>query len=147
MLPDFVVAHGKLRPESDRALVVVKWFVVQRAEDQLLIVVAVIDADPHPLPDPGGIIRELDLYKIAPLVSSQAAPRQTNSTPPCTKHEATVPASWKDEKSGYAICLARNTIASGSPNVNNRKALHNRSVVLCKQAVLRTKALLLKIRR
>lgn len=62
------MAHHELRPELDLSPVVPDRFVVQRAEDDLLLVVAARDADPHPLADAGGRVRELDLHVVAGLV-------------------------------------------------------------------------------
>jgi hypothetical protein len=65
VVPDLSVAHHELGPEFDLSPIIPDRFVVQSAEYDPLRVVAARDADPHPLADAGGRVRELDLYVVA----------------------------------------------------------------------------------
>ena len=72
VFPDLSVPDRQLRPKPHLPGVVVQRLVVQRAEDQPLLVVTVINSHPHPLADSSGLVGELDFHMVARFVSRLA---------------------------------------------------------------------------
>jgi hypothetical protein len=68
VLAHLIVFHGEKSAQLDFAPVIVERRAIECAEDELLIVIAVIDANPHPFANARHLIRELYLYVIALLI-------------------------------------------------------------------------------
>jgi hypothetical protein len=71
VLSDLVVTDRQFRSDTKFSLVVVHRLVVEHSVDEPLLVVAPPDAHPHPLPDPGRLVHELDLHVVTALVLAQ----------------------------------------------------------------------------
>lgn len=64
MLLNLRVADGQFRPKLNLVVVVIDWFAVERTENEFLLVVAMVNTNPHPLADSGGGVRKLDFAAI-----------------------------------------------------------------------------------
>jgi len=74
MLADLAVGDGKFFPELE-VLRVDDGFVVESAEHQLAVIVAVMDAHPHPFAwEALSVALELDFHEVAALVPGHVTP-------------------------------------------------------------------------
>jgi hypothetical protein len=72
VLADVVEADRELTSQLQFGSIIIERNVLQSTENQPFLIVAVIDADPHPFTDSRGIVWKLNFDEIALLVCSHS---------------------------------------------------------------------------
>lgn len=73
MLTDLGIIHDEARTKLKFSVVLMEWLVVEPADDLLFLVVADLDANPHPLSDTRSFIGKFDFDVIARFVGCHLA--------------------------------------------------------------------------
>ncbi len=68
VVPDLAVIDGQFRSPTDPVVVVIEGLIVERSEDQFLVLVTTLDTNPHVLTDTSGFVWKFDLYVVAVFV-------------------------------------------------------------------------------